>query len=1053
MKDSFLLRLNQLDSSYLILLCVFGVGLAAGVLYYTGLLGWVFLGLGYVIHSSIRNGFLLWRRLFAWASWPLFLAMVLSLLVMGWSAAKILPGLTVVCAVIPVFMGLTACLAYMFIDLERYEVERGHKAFHNPLKGQELALHLVRYGQQVGVPLLAAATVGLIGGFALLNQGLYETIGRNWYAVGDDSDGPAFVDFLAYALIHVLRIVDVLNVARSNQLLEIAIVQKAAWPASLLLASYQTFFAFVLLQQIFVSIRQGYLLVATIADFWSPHESIHERARKALPQYGARAIGPLLLSLRSVSCLTKEQRDQLPPILAAIGPSAIPALIRHLDDPQEQMRALAVAALGHLHTHDEDPLLVPLLVQLAHDPSEGVRRNLVEALGLFGAARADSNRAGHRRGRALQWRVRWMQRWFWSKRGPAPAPSPDLIHLAVLTLRDALADNTAAVRTQAARSLGRIGRPAAEAAPELIALLKDTDETVRCEAAESLGYVKGSEDAAANALIELLQDAIPSVKASAARALGALKKAAAPAVAALVPLLQDQDASVRTAAAEAIAQVGSLSEAATHNLVEGLASPDNVVRAQTAQALGTIGMSAHETAPALVEALGDRNDRVRARAVQALGKIGEGAAEVAVPSLVRALRDQDNWVSALAAEALGQMGDSADEAVPALMRALRHINPQVRGNAAESLGKMGAAAARARLALETACRDEDGIVRSQANRALGALGSAETSWKMVLTGLQDADPQVRTAAVEAVGQWGEPSDVALNGLMPLLEDANDQVKVQVAQVLPKLAGATPAVIDGLCRRLLEDDSVLVQFHAAQALSKLGPAAAAAGGPLLRAAQTMEVTVREQAMRALAMIQPPEAATAFASGLKDADAEIRKMASGGWMKAAAIPTEVIPALVAALRDPEVQVRANAAHALARLDALPAAAVPLLIGCCTDANDGLRMNAALALKRSTDPAVTMAMEHLLDDASLRIRFIAASALLPLNPGHARAGAVLVEALGDSTLRLRQATLALVKSLGASGSAFLEALRLRAELEEEPELQKTLVQLVGQLDARFP
>ena len=46
------------------------------------------------------------------------------------------------------------------------------------------------------------------------------------------------------------------------------------------------------------------------------------------------------------------------------------------------------------------------------------------------------------------------------------------------------------------------------------------------------------------------------------------------------------------------------------------------------------------------------------------------------------------------------------------------------------------------------------------------------------------------------------------------------VKVQVAQTLPKLAGATPAVIDGLCRRLLEDDSVLVQFHAAQVQSDL-----------------------------------------------------------------------------------------------------------------------------------------------------------------------------------------------------------------------------------------
>ena len=167
-------------------------------------------------------------------------------------------------------------------------------------------------------------------------------------------------------------------------------------------------------------------------------------------------------------------------------------------------------------------------------------------------------------------------------------------------------------------------------------------------------------------------------------------------------------------------------------------------------------------------------------------------------------------------------------------------------------------------------------------------------------------------------------------------------------MLPRLAGATPAVIDGLCRRLLEDDSDWVQVHAALALGKLGPAAGAAGGPLLRAAQTGEVSVREQAMRAIAMIQPPETAQAFVAGLKDACGDIRRVASAGWMKATAIPDEAIPALVEALRDPEVQVRANAAHALARLDVIPAAAIPLLIECTADPNDGLRMNAAMALK---------------------------------------------------------------------------------------------------------
>ncbi len=258
--------------------------------------------------------------------------------------------------------------------------------------------------------------------------------------------------------------------------------------------------------------------------------------------------------------------------------------------------------------------------------------------------------------------------------------------------------------------------------------------------------------------------------------------------------------------------------------------------------------------------------------------------------------------------------------------------------------------------------------------------------------------------------------------MLLLDDANDRVKVEVTKVLPSLAGATPAVIDGLCRRLLDDDSDWVQVYAALALGKLGPAAAAAGGPLLHAARNGDVSVREQAMRAIAMIQPPETAEAFAVGLKDACGDVRMVASAGWMNATAIPEEAIPALVEALGDPEIQVRANCAHALARLDAIPAAAIPLLIECTADANDGLRMNAAMALRLAPAGEVLEVMQHLVADPNSRVRLIAAGSLLFAEASDTVAGAVLMEALGDPALRVREAARELLESLGAGGAAFV-------------------------------
>ena len=1037
--------LEHVHTSYLLLGTLAGTVLAAGILYQIGLIGWVLRGLGMIVRGGIRRGFLLWERLLAWATWPLFLAIVFGLLLVGGVAGGPLPALRVVFGSATLFMGAIACLAYMFIDLERNEVERGHKAVHNPLKGQVLALNLRRYGKQVRVPLLVSATVALIGGFALLNQGLYETIGREWYKVADERREPIYADFLAYALTHILGIVDVLDLARSHHVLGAAFVRQAAWPASTLLAGFKLFFTMVLLAQIFASLRQGKLLAETIIDFWSPHEPIHERARNALPTYGPLVIGPLLRSLCSVPSLTKEQRDQLPLILETIGPSIIPALVRHLRDPHEHVRAIVAATLGKLHSLES----VPSVAVLAQDPSEVVRQSVIEALGNLGSSgtRQVRTKRGTSRERGSKRReIRWFSGW---KKHVAPPRHSDPIDLAVTTLESSLADESASVRIQAARALGRIGPRAAAVTPRLIGLLKEADETIRCQAVQALGEVGGDTGTTMAALVELLKDASAPVKATAARALGALGKAAEPAVSALVPLLQDREEAVRTAAAEAIALVGPLDQADTDTLAEGLVSPDNVVRAQTAQALGTIGAAAEDAAPALVEAMADRNDRVRAEAVEALGKIGESAAAVAVPGLVRALRDQDNWVSAKAAEALGQMGESDDATIAALIGSLNHLNPEVRRNAAEAIGILGAAGAAAGtgLALEEAARDEDGGVRSQAILALGTMGCTSTaSVEVILTGFQDADPLVRAAAVVSVGRWGEPNEALLNGLAPLLEDANDEVKVAAIDVLTKLAGATPALIDGLCRRLLEDDSALVQAHAALALGKLGPAAVAAGGPLLHAVQTGEVGVREQSMRAIAMIQPAETTQAFAIGLKDASAVIRMLASAGWMNATAIPEEVVPALIDALRDPEVQVRANAANALARLDAIPAAAIPLLIECTDDANDGLRMNAAMALKLAPADTVAEVMHNLVEDPNSRVRLIAASCVLSEESNDANAGAILIEALGDPALRVREAAMDLFESLGNGSTAILESLRERDGTKEDRQSPKALDALNG-------
>ena len=152
-KSSWLIQLDQTETSYLLLGSLVGIGLIAAILFRIGLLGWILEVVGRLVRGSIRRGFLLWELLLSWASWPTFLALVLGFLFVGGAAGGRLAGLRILCGLIPMMMGVLACFAYMFIDLERNEVRRGYKAIHNPLKGQLPATNLRALRQTSARPL------------------------------------------------------------------------------------------------------------------------------------------------------------------------------------------------------------------------------------------------------------------------------------------------------------------------------------------------------------------------------------------------------------------------------------------------------------------------------------------------------------------------------------------------------------------------------------------------------------------------------------------------------------------------------------------------------------------------------------------------------------------------------------------------------------------------------------------------------------------------------------------------------------------------------------
>jgi HEAT repeat protein len=995
------ITLDQAHSTYCLLAAIAALLTVLVILVVTGRLQAWLAFIARLLGVGIHGGFRLWERTLAWARWPAYLALVGVLLGLGihglgagWEWASVLIALILLTA------GASACTAFMFVSLERYDVSRGYKAVHNPAKGQELARHVTRYGDRLGPLMLVLSGAATIAGFALLNESLYCIFGQSWYTTRDPNAKPGYLDFIAFSLIHLLSIESLLDWFGSAQIVDLSFVRKGAWPVTMLLVGFRSFFTLVLIQQIIAAVREQRLLWEMTADFWSPHAPIHERARGALTQFGPFTVEPLMHSLGEAKALTREQRDELPMVLADLGPLAIPELLKYLGDERSELRSVAAVALGRLGA----TAALPHLTRLCHDLNEAVRACAVDAIGAIAEAHASSSNGTHaassrgRQRRAILFLavggraciaiavICWRQcrKLIW-KTSPSRRLTPgEPVAVCVHVLRAALADPAEGVRLPAMLGLGRLGPRAAEAADNLIAILESGSDQERVVAANSLGKLQANDASVLAALVAGVRSPVAPLRAAAATALGHYGLAAAAHVLDLVVLLDDPLDSVRDAATAAIQEIGVLDAEATQALEARLAHPDNIRRAQTAEALGEMGGAAQPAAPALVDSLTDDNDLVRGKAAEALGRIGEAAAGVAVCALAKSLEDEDNAVQARAAEALGQMGPQGHAAIPNLIKSLHRGNPEVRSLSADSLGQLGATPARRDL--ETACRDVSPPVRSQALRALGALGEITPSTlDVLLNGLSDPSPPVRAAAVEALAACQSDQEPVIAAVAALLRDGNDDVVAGVMYALPRFGpGALTYSFDSLCQRLSDEASADLPVVAAEALGLFGTAACAAGPRLAIAAQTGNAKVRQAALRALTRILSVEAASAFAAGLQDAELDVRRQASAGICRLASPPDELKMELLEALRDPDLRVRANAATGLARFESLPAEAEPRLVACSAVASPALRRPVAAALGRIDSAGSRAALQTLMQDANAKVRQTATEAMNRLEAG---------------------------------------------------------------------
>jgi HEAT repeat protein len=238
-----------------------------------------------------------------------------------------------------------------------------------------------------------------------------------------------------------------------------------------------------------------------------------------------------------------------------------------------------------------------------------------------------------------------------------------------------------------------------------------------------------------------------------------------------------------------------------------------VKRARAAEFLGATGVPA--AYDALIDALHDRNRELRSVAARALGRMGIAEA---VGPLLDSLDHERPVPAGVVTMAMLHLGTPAEEPLREL--GLTHESTHARRISAELLGVRGSYSAVGALT-DSAQHDDDPDVRVAAVGALGRIGHPHSVGVLVDCFAPDSPAPLTAAAARSLGQVGSPD--ALGSLVAAVGHADHHVARNAAEALTRLGGPGRAALYDIAR---EGDAA--SLYARGALSALDARAVRSG---------------------------------------------------------------------------------------------------------------------------------------------------------------------------------------------------------------------------------
>ena len=372
--------------------------------------------------------------------------------------------------------------------------------------------------------------------------------------------------------------------------------------------------------------------------------------------------------------------------------------------------------------------------------------------------------------------------------------------------------------------LSGIGPEAAPAVPALTVVLDSEEPETQHEAIMALAAIGPEAKAAVPALLEILKSEQQAMVISGTYALGNMGEAAQLATPALRDQMQTDNAFVRTVTAWALASVNpqdpAIQQQAIELLVAALGNPeDGQVRMAAARGLVALKPDHAILLPALTEMLKDSPPEVVADSLRALAAVGQPA----VPGMIRMLRYEE--VRPLVARVLAQLGPQAAEAVPALTAALAESPPETQREILFALGSIGPASQSAVPTIAHLLKNENPKVRYSAVYALGRIGpAAAAAAPAVRANLASEDPFYQMTSAWVLVRIDPAGPEVAQLTMPLLTMALEHdrafVRVEAADALGRLGPAAASALPALQEAVAEDDNELVRQTATEAIAAI-----------------------------------------------------------------------------------------------------------------------------------------------------------------------------------------------------------------------------------------